>query len=144
MTDTKGNIRARKLGNTGITEDILKKIADAKGGHVLAIVELKADEVHEKVDGDDRKVDFVIDTIEPVVDGQLDGTVVDHVRNIQAALYRNRKLNDSGEELPFDGDGPEPTVKDVLAQGKGLLDVDDDGEPVLWDGNTDDHEPVPA
>lgn len=145
MTDTKGNIRARKLGNTGITEDILKKIADAKGGHVLAIVELKADTIHEQVDGDDRLVDFLIDTIEPVVDGQLDGRVVDHVREIQAALFRNRKLSENGPELPLAGDGPEPTVKDVLGHGQSLLDHDDDGNPVLWDGDTsDDREPVDA
>lgn len=141
MSDTKGNIRAKKLGNTGITENILKRIADARGGHILAIVELKADMVHEKVDGDDRLVDFLIDTLEPVVDGQLDGRIVEHVRTLQSALFRNRKLAENGPELPIDGsDGPEPTVEQVLGEGRALTDEDDQG-PKLWDGSDD--EPTP-
>jgi hypothetical protein len=140
MTDTKGNIRARKLGNTGITEDILRRVADAKGGHVLAIVELKAETIHEQVVGDDRLVDFVIDTIEPVVDGKLNGRLDDHVRGIQRALFRNRKSTE-GHDTPLPIEESEPAMSDVLAEGAALFDQDEDGEPVLWDGDTDDDEP---
>lgn len=142
MSDDKGNIRARKLGNTGITEDILKRIADARGGHILAIVELKADTIHEQVDGDDRLVDFLIDTIEPVVDGNLNGRGVDLVRNIQQALYRSRKLSENAAagdaELAFDdeADGPAPKVDQILAEGDAIVDVDEEG-PKFWDPASD-------
>lgn len=148
MSDTKGNIRARKLGNTGITEDILTKIANAKGGHIVAIVELRADTIHEQVDGDDRTVDFLIDTIEAVVDGKLDGALVDHVRDIQRALHRNRMLAENGPQLPIDGDdADEPTVEGVLAARDALIETDEEG-PKLWDGESmppddDTEEPTP-
>lgn len=132
MADTKGNIRARKLGNTGITEDILTKIANAKGGTILAVVELKADEIKEKTDGDDRTVDFLLETIEPVVDGKLNGILVGHVRDIHAALQRNRLLAENGPQLPLDGAPQAPTNKEVLDHGKGILEYDDQG-PKLAD-----------
>lgn len=127
MADTKGNIRARKLGNTGITEDILTKIANAKGGHVLAIVELKADTIHEQVDGDDRTVDFLIEEIEPVVDGKLNGALVSHVRDIHAALHRNRMLAENGPQLPLDGQPQPPSNDEVLAAAPALIEHDDQG-----------------
>lgn len=132
MPDTKGNIRARKLGNTGITEDILTKIANAKGGSILAIVELKADTIHEQVAGDDRTVDFLVETIEPVVDGKLNGALVDHVRDIHAALHRNRMLAENGPQLPIDGQPELPTNEQVVAAGAGILERDDEG-PKLAD-----------
>lgn len=136
MTDTKGNIRARKLGNTGITEDILTRIANAKGGRVLAIVDLKV-AFHGEDDDSNRKVALVIDQIEPVIDGKLNGAIVDHVRDIQAALHRNRMLAENGPQLPLDGQPTAPSTAEVLEQGKGVVGRDDEGPVILDDEDGD-------
>lgn len=137
MTDTNVKIRAKGCANTGVTDELATKLYSNKGGRIMAIVELKVDETHEKADGD-RKVDLVITELEPVVDGKLNGRLDEHVRTIQAALYRNRALlQNGGETLPFEEGGEEPTVEGVLAAGRALVDVDEDGNPELWDGEDD-------
>lgn len=131
MTDTTAKIRAKGLNATGVTEDIATRLADAESGHLIAVVELKVEEVHKKVDGD-RRVDLVITTLEPAVDKIAE----DHLREFQRALYYNRAVD---EAQPTLDDGPEPTVNEVLGRGQSLLEHDDDGEVIgLWDGNTDD------
>lgn len=142
MSDTTAKIRAKGLQSTGVTEDLARRMY-ANGGHYLAIVDLKVARTIENLDEGTDAVELVIDAIEPVVDGKLDGTLVDHVRNIQAALYRNRKLHEEGEELPLgDQDGPTPSVKDVLAQGVGLLDdLPAEGDVPAPDGPDGEDEP---
>ena len=141
MTDTTAKIRAKGLDSTGVTTDLARKMWDSVGGHYVAIVDLQVKRRSENDDGD-RTVELVVDQIEPVIDGGLNGTLVDHVRTIQAALHRNRMLAENGPQLPIDGDEPEPTVKDVLAHGLSLVGNDDDG-PVLWDGHVDDDDDDP-
>lgn len=144
MTTT-AKIKAKGCSATGLTEDIATKLYNTKGTRILAIVELKSDKTHESADGD-RQVDLSIETIEPVVDGGLNGTLDEHVRNIAAALYRNRQLTEgTQDELPLDGDdGPAPKVADIIAQGDALLERDDDGQIAgTWDGE-DDQDDEPA
>lgn len=135
MTDTNVKIRAKGCASTGVTDDLATQMYANKGSRYMAIIELKVEETHEKADGD-RKVDLIITELEPVVDGKLNGTLDEHVRTIQAALYRNRKLVEDGQTLPFDSQGDEPTVEGVIAAGRALVEEDEDG-PKLWDGVID-------
>lgn len=143
MTDTTANIRAKKCGNTGLTEDIAKRFADAESGHLLAIVELKVDEVHKKADGADRKVDFIVTTIEPVMDHLAE----DHVRGLQRALFMNRKLHSDDEQLQLDtASDREQTVGEVVAGGAHFLadldDEDDTDEEPEDDGDPEAEQPA--
>lgn len=142
MTTT-AKVRAKGLAATGVTEDLAAQMFNTKGSRYLAIVELKVDEVHEKSDGD-RRVDLVIEELEPVVDGKLNGALDEHVRTIWKALYENRLRAGSGpdDQLPLDpDDGPAPKVADILAREDALIEKDADGEPVgIWDGDTDEPE----
>jgi hypothetical protein len=139
MTTT-AKVRAKGLAATGVTEDLAAQMFNTKGSRYLAIVELKVDEVHEKSDGD-RRVDLVIEELEPVVDGKLNGALDEHVRTIWKALYENRLRAGSGpdDQLPLDpDDGPAPKVADIIAREDALIEKDADGEPVgIWDGDTD-------
>lgn len=113
MTDYTGQIRAKRLGNTGITEDHVQEMFANKGGYHMAVVELRVDEVHDKVDGK-RKVDLIIDNVELAPN---DDTVA-HLRNLQRSFHYERKLHSEGETLDIDGaDDLEPKVADVLAEG---------------------------
>lgn len=137
MTTT-AKVRAKGLAATGVTEDLASQMFNTKGSRYLAIVELKVDEVHEKSDGD-RRVDLIIEELEPVVDGNLNGALDEHVRTIWKALYENRLRAGNGpdEQLPLDpDDGPAPKVADIIAAGDALVEKDDDGDPVgIWDGD---------
>lgn len=132
-------IKRKQCGpQSEISQDLANKLYNNKGSRLMAIVELKSDHTGESVDGD-RDVDLIIESIEPVVDGKLNGALDEHVRTIQQALYRNRALNEGQGELELDG--PEPTVAEVLQQGKALIDTDETGQPVgVWDGNTDNED----
>lgn len=136
MTTT-AKVRAKGLAATGVTEDLAAQMFNTKGSRYLAIVELKVDEVHEKSDGD-RRVDLVIEELEPVVDGKLNGALDEHVRTIWKALYENRLRAGAGpdDQLPLDpDDGPAPKVADIIAAGDALVEKDAHGEAVgIWDG----------
>lgn len=123
MTDTNVKIRAKGCASTGITDELATKLYAKKGSHLVAIVELKVDETHEKADGD-RKVDLVITELEPVVDGNLNGIVEETVRKIQRALYMNRAIG-TDDELPLEG--TEPNLADVIAAAEAVVETDDDG-----------------
>jgi hypothetical protein len=140
MTDTSVKIRAKGCASTGITDELASRLYANKGARILAIVELKVEERHEKADGD-RKVDLVIDTLEPVVaeNPGMEHTVDEQVRRIQRALFMNRQMGEEGQ-LPLDS--TEPTVQEVLAAASAVVDTDDNGDVKgLWSGDPDD---VPA
>jgi hypothetical protein len=113
---TTAKIRAKGLSATGMTEELATKLYHQPGGRIMAIVELKVDETHEKADGD-QKVDFIITELEPVVDVNLNGQIEEHVRELQKVLYDNRRRLERGDDqLPIDDDGP--GVEGLLQQGK--------------------------
>jgi len=115
MTTT-AKVRAKGLASTGMTEELATKLYHQPGGRIMAIVELKVDETHEKADGD-QKVDFVITELEPVVDGKLNGQIDEHVRDLQRVLYENRlRLEAGDDQLPLDEQGP--GVEGLIQQGK--------------------------
>lgn len=134
MTDNLAKINAKGCDGTGLTEELARKLFDNPGLHLMAIVELKPGTRHIKADGQ-HVVDLEINTIEPVVDGKLNGRLDEHVRTIQAALYRNRALMENGEQLPLEPGDDEPTVEGVLQAGAALVETNAEGVPVLWDGD---------
>lgn len=135
MTDT-AKIRAKGLNATGITEDIVTRLADANGGHLVAVIELKVDEIHNKVDGD-RRVDLVITQCEPAPDQNT----VDHLRNLQRSFYYERKLHSEDEQLQIETrEDLEPTVEQVLAAGKEFERTQDEPLPDPTDNDEPEHE----
>lgn len=115
MTDTTAQIAARGCSGTGITEELAEKLHAQLGRKVVAVVELVSETRTEKRDGKD-KVALSILTIEPAPDSLTE----DHLRNLARAFHYERKLNEDGPQLIAPGDGPEPTVKEVLAAGQAL------------------------
>lgn len=139
MTDTNVTIKGKRgCSDTGITEELATRIynaaLDGKATELVAIVRFTPDFTHEAVNGSTRSVDLAITAIEPVVDGKLNGEFVEHIRTVEQALFRNRKLAENGsEQLPFgEEDGPTPAVADIIQQGQQFVvpdpDQDDDAE----------------
>lgn len=133
MTTT-AQIAKRGCTGTGITEELAKLFHDQLGKTGVAIIEFVSDARGEKRDGDEN-VTLKILTVE-VAPTPL---VEDYLRNMNRALHFERKLGEDGPQLMGPDDGPEPTVKDVIAQGAGVLVEDTDtGEPRLYDPENDD------
>ncbi|MDN4173944.1 hypothetical protein QWY28_13365 [Nocardioides sp. SOB77] len=123
MSDTTAQIAAKGCNSTGITEDLAKRLHDNLGRKVVAVVELVSAGRAEKLDGSE-KVSLSILTIEPAPNSATE----DHLRDLARAFHYERKLAEDGPQLLEPGDGPEPTVKDVLARGNTIVGTDDDGE----------------
>lgn len=149
MTDTSVTISGKRgCSDTGITEELATKLynraRDHKVTELVAIVRFVGDTTTDAVTGSARSLALKIDAIEPVVDGKLNGELVEHVRTIEQALSRNRALAGNKQEaLPFDDerDGPAPKVADILQQGKAFFDENEAGEAVI---HQPDDEPDPG
>lgn len=138
--DYTGNIRSKKCGGTGFTEEVLAQAYKRKGNTFLMIAEVRVEETREKSDGL-RKVEWVIEHAEPVVDGNLNGRAVDAVRRVQRALYVNRQTD---QQLPLNpGDPVEPTVPETLAAMEAMVEPTEDGDVKMWDGNTEEEPAEP-
>jgi hypothetical protein len=111
MTTT-ANIAAKGCSGTGITEELADALHGQLGRKVVAVVELVAEARTENRAGDE-KVALSILTIEPAPTRETE----DHLRNLARSFHYERKLTEDGPQLVTPGDGPEPTVKDVLAAG---------------------------
>jgi hypothetical protein len=122
MPDTTAKIRSKGLDATGVTEELAEKLFAHKGKHLMAIVELKVDEIHDKTDGKQR-VDLVITQVEPADDSTTEGKMLeDHLRELTRTTYYNRKVaggKDGQLALP-DADGPDPKIGDVIDRGNAL------------------------
>lgn len=133
MTTT-AQIAAKGCSDTGITEQLAEKLHNQLGRKVIAIVELVAEARTENRAGDE-KVALSILTVEPAPTQLTE----DYLRNLARAFHFERKLGEDGPQLLGPDDGPEPTVKDVIDQGIGILTSDSEtGEPRLYDPETDD------
>lgn len=140
--DYSGNIRSKKCGNTGFTEEVLGQLYKRKGGTILMISEVKVEETREKSDGS-RKVEFIIQNTEPVLDGNLNGRAVNTIQNVMRALYVIRQQD---QQLPLSpGDHVEPTVEDTLAAMEAAVQTDGEGEVTgFYEPGTDPDVGVPA
>lgn len=134
MTDFTAKIRAKGLDGTGVDENLVREMFTTKGKHYMAIVELKVDETHEKVDGQ-RRVDLVITQVEPATSKDLD----DHLRNITRTTYQNRALKSEDAQLQIEtAEDLEPTVEQVIAAGQQHIAETDDELDLDEDGDGDD------
>jgi hypothetical protein len=113
----------------GLTDNVFSRLYNNKGTKILAIVELESEYTGDGIDGK-HDVILAIKSVEPVVatnvavESQLD----EHVRTIKQALNYERRLTEAGSDEPLDlgEDTPRPPgVTDVLQQGKGLTEHDD-------------------
>jgi hypothetical protein len=145
---TTAKIAAKGCNGTGITDDIAEKLR--LGQTLVVVAELVVEAHHEKRNGDEAVVLNIL-TVEPATKDFVE----DYLRNMQRALHYERKLIEDGPQLQVPGDHDEPSVDDVMAQGKGVLaePEDLDGEPRLIDPDVDDSledldehedEPVPV
>ena len=110
---TTANIAAKGTQATGITEDIAKRLHDSLGKTIVAIVEISSEARTEKRNGDEQ-VKLAIGMIEVAPDG----LAADHVRELARSFHYERQLAETGPMLPAEGDGPEPTVTDVIKHGQ--------------------------
>lgn len=134
MPDTTGRIRAKALDTTGMTEAMLEKDwAGGAGRTRMAVVELRSVEPHgPNLDGK-KRIDYVIESIEPVP-----AVHEDRVREFQRGLFLSRPEVEGQAVLA----GTAGESSDALDQAAAGLDAaierDDDGNVVsIWDGSTD-------
>lgn len=114
MTDTTAKIRAKGCETTGLTEDLARKLWDAGAGkHFMAVVELRVEEPHGPNSEGKRRLDLVIDLLEPAVHPIAE----DHLRNFQRSLYYERKLLSEGDQPTLESvDDAEPSVEARVAE----------------------------
>lgn len=114
MTTTAA-IAKKGCTGTGITEELAKTLHDQLGKTGVAVIEFVSDARTEKRNGDEH-VTVSILTCEPAPNQATE----DHLRNLARSFHYERKLTEDGPQLPVPGDGPEPTVNEVLAAGTAL------------------------
>lgn len=117
MSDTTAKIRAKGCENTGLDEELARRLHDGKPGkHLMAIVELRYVQPHGPDTEGKRAVDLVITQLEPTEDSNVE----EHLRNLQRQLYYERQLAAGGDgqlQLNTQSD-VEPTVEETLLAGK--------------------------
>lgn len=111
---TTANIAAKGTNGTGITEDLARTLHDQLGKTILAVVEIRSESRGENLKGDNT-VKLAIQNIEVIPE---DVGAAEHIREIAKVVHTNRKRAQDGPQLNFEGDGPEPTVAQVLAGGQ--------------------------
>lgn len=116
MTDTTAKIRAKGCETTGLTEDLARKLWDAKAGkRLMAVVELEVVTPHGPDKEGKRSVDLVITQLEPAPEDMTEA----HLRELTRSFHYERKLASPDDQLQIQtGDDLEPKVSDVLAAGK--------------------------
>lgn len=132
MPDTTGRIRAKALDTTGITEAMLDKDWSAGAGRTrMAIVELRSVEPHgPNIDGK-KRIDYVIEAIEPVPEKHEDV-----VREFQRAIYHTRPEVEGQATLKGIDSGP--TVDQTAEALSHQIERDAEGEVTgTWDGSMD-------
>lgn len=133
MPDTTGKIRAKALDQTGITEAMLESDwAKGAGWTRMAIVELRTVEPHgPNLDGK-RRIDYVVEAIEPVPEAQEDV-----VREFQRAIYRTRPEVE-GQAVLSGTAGEGPTLDQAATQLDAQIERDENGiVKGVWDGDMD-------
>lgn len=130
--DYAASVRRKGLENTGVTEDIAKKMYATQGRTTLAIVELR----HKRQINDDdtgRSVELVIEALEPSQDPTLD----DHLRQLMRTMHQNRVLTADDQQLAIETAGDvEPSVEKVIA-AREAADAADRPHEFLDDGTGD-------
>lgn len=134
MPDTTGRIRAKALDTTGFTEDLIAK--DWSGGagrERMAVVALRTVEPHgPNLDGK-KRIDYVIESIEPVP-----AEHEDRVRDFQRGLFLARPEQQGQAVLTGTAGDNEDSLTGAVGALAAVVEKDDDGNVTgIWDGNTD-------
>lgn len=134
MPDTTGRIRAKALDTTGLTEGMLEKDwAGGAGRTRMAIVELRSVEPHgPNLDGK-KRIDYVIESIEPVPE-RYDETM----RAFQRGLFSQRPDQEGQATLKGTSEVEAEQLEGAAQALGAAVERDDDGAPVgIWDGDPD-------
>lgn len=134
MPDTTGRIRAKALDTTGLTEALLEHDwAGGAGRTRMAVVELRTVEPHgPNLDGK-KRIDYVIESIEPVP-----GEHEDTVRRFQRGLYLQRPDQEGQATLKGTAGENADEMAAAAADLHAAVETDDDGNVTgIWDGSTE-------
>lgn len=116
-------VKTKRCKNTGITEEVISEFHTRPGRCIMAVVELRVDDAHNKHDAPDH-VDLIIETIEPALEPYFD----DHLRELVATKFKNRVLKSDEDQLQIEtqGDLARP-LEAIVADGKAhLVDLEDE------------------
>lgn len=134
MPDTTGRIRAKALDTTGMTEAMLDKDWSAGAGRTrMAVVELRTVEPHgPNLDGK-KRIDYVIESIEPVPSAHED-----RVREFQRGLFLARPEVEGQAVLSGTAGESSDTLDNAAAGIDAAIERDESGQVTgVWDGDTD-------
>lgn len=110
--DYTATVKTKRCKNTGMTEEIIRRLHGQPGARIMAIVELCVDDAHNKHDAPNH-VDFTIEQLVPFPEQRDE----DHLRSLTKSAHQARVLNSDDEQLAIDTQGDlEPTVEDVIAE----------------------------
>lgn len=118
-------VRRKGLENTGVTEDVAKKMYNTPERRTLALVEVEHKRQVNDVDTG-RTIELVITAFEPSQDENLDA----HIRQLMRTMHQNRVLQADDTQLTIENAGDlEPKVEDVIAAQR----AHQAGQPHLFD-----------
>lgn len=109
--DYTGNIRAKGLTNTGVTEAMLGKHHRAKGGRLMIVASIHVASTSDNVDEGTGSVAYVIDDLEVAPD-----IAEEHLRELVKSFHYERKLDEDGPALLGD-DGLTPKIDQAVQAG---------------------------
>lgn len=134
MPDTTGKIRQKALDTTGMTEDMLAKDwAHGAGRTRMAVVELRSVEPHGPNLEGKRRIDYVIESIEPVPSEHET-----RIREFQRGLFLSRPDQEGQATLAGTAGENEVQLESAAGALDAVVERDADGNVVgVWDGDTD-------
>jgi hypothetical protein len=112
--DYTGQLNAKKLGGTGITEGLLRRHHNDEAGTLVIVASISVAGTHKNVKEGTGSVNYVIDDLEVAP-----SIATDHVRELIRSFEYERKLETEGKTL-FDDRTDEPNVATVVEQGAQL------------------------
>lgn len=108
--DYTATVKTKRCKNTGMTEEIIRRLHGQPGARVMAVIELCVDDAHNKHDAPNH-VDFTIEQLVPFPDDRGD----QHLRQLTKSAHQERILHSDDEQLAIDTqDDLEPSVEDVI------------------------------
>lgn len=111
--DYTGQINAKKLGPTGITETIIGRHHRAETGNLVVVASISVSAISKNVQDGTGTVNYVIDDLEVAPE-----IAVDHIRNLISQFNYERRLETQGPTL-LDADGTaKPRTEEVVAAGQ--------------------------
>lgn len=109
--DYTATVKSKRCKNTGMTEEVIRRLHGQPGARVMAIVELCVDDAHNKHDAPNH-VDFTIEQLVPFLEDR-DET---HLRQLTRSAHQARVLNSDDQQLAIDtADDLEPSVEKIVA-----------------------------